>query len=104
MPDLAPIHNPRQTKHITDKERAKRRSDKRLYATNHRTWRKLRALVLMEEPLCRQCKSEGQLTQANEVDHIDDDSFNNQRNNLAPLCKPCHSKKTAKEHGFQPNE
>lgn len=104
MPDLAPVHNPRKTKHITDKQRAKRRSAKRLYATNHTTWRKLRAVVLREEPLCRQCQKDGRLTPANEVDHIDEDSFNNNRSNLQALCKPCHAKKTAQTHGFQPNE
>ena len=104
MPNLAPIHNPRRTKHLTDKANAKRRSAKRQYATNSPTWRKLRATVLAEEPLCRECRREGIVKPARDVDHIDDDSFNNRRDNLAPLCHSHHSQKTAKEHGFKPNE
>lgn len=37
----------------------------------------------------------GRVTAATEVDHIDEDSHNNDPSNLQPLCKPCHSSKTA---------
>lgn len=35
-----------------------------------------------------------------EVDHIDGDSFNNDPSNLRCLCKPCHSRRTARDQGF----
>ena len=65
-----------------------------------RTWRRVRLMVLADEPLCRMCKADGRLTAASEVDHIDGDSRNNQRGNLRPLCKPCHSRRTARDQGF----
>ena len=33
-------------------------------------WRKLRAQVLMEEPLCRECRKAGRIVPATDVDHI----------------------------------
>ncbi len=59
-------------------------------------WRKLRLMYLRANPLCVVCGDA-----ANEVDHIrprargggDDWS------NLQALCKPCHSRKTAREQG-----
>ena len=65
-------------------------------------WRARRDYVLQREPLCRTCKTLGRVTLAHEVDHIvprtrggtDDDD------NLQPLCKACHSRKTAQEFGL----
>jgi 5-methylcytosine-specific restriction protein A len=62
-------------------------------------WRKLRTLVLAEEPLCSICL----VASATEVDHIiphkGDDYLFWLRKNLQGLCKSCHSKKTAAEDG-----
>lgn len=63
-------------------------------------WRKIRLFVLAEEPLCRFCCAEGKVVKADEVDHIDGDSFNNERDNLRPLCRPCHLRRTAQDQAF----
>lgn len=62
-------------------------------------WRKRRAQVLREEPLCRECLAIGKTTAAEEVHHIvaKRAGGSDERSNLAPLCKPCHSKFTMKE-------
>ena len=35
-------------------------------------WRKLRAQILMDEPLCRECRKAGRIVPATDVDHIVD--------------------------------
>ena len=69
-----------------------------------RTWQNLRKIVLNNNPLCKDPfdthRRYGETTPATEVDHIDGDRTNNAMENLQPLCKPCHSRKTAQEHGF----
>lgn len=64
-------------------------------------WLKLRAQVLADEPLCRHCMAAGYVTPATDVDHIEngtgDYSDDNSRENLQPLCHPCHSRKTRAE-------
>lgn len=99
MPDLPPVHRPRKTKRLSDLDRSRRNQQKRCYATNHPTWRRLRKWVLDREPLCRECRRKGRIKTADCVDHIDGNSFNNDRQNLAPLCTPCHTRKTNKENG-----
>lgn len=64
-------------------------------------WQRLRAHVLAEEPLCRDCMARGLVTPATDVDHIDNNGDNNTRANLAPLCHSCHSIKTAQDMGKQ---
>jgi len=59
-----------------------------------RNWRRLRRLILAEEPLCRDCGGA-----ATEVDHIDGDGTNMARENLQALCHACHSRKTTRENG-----
>lgn len=66
--------------------------NKRSIPTSSSRWRKLRAAVLRDEPLCRTC---GAL--ATEVDHIvpvAEGGEELQRDNLQPLCHPCHARKT----------
>lgn len=62
-------------------------------------WRKIRAAVLREQPLCVECLGAGVVTAANEVDHIVplSQGGTNEWDNLQPLCKSCHSKKTRRE-------
>lgn len=71
---------------------------KNIYWTNR--WKKARAVVLSEEPLCRMCGRFGINTPATVVDHIYEikdgaDPF--ERSNMQPLCRACHNKKTAEE-------
>jgi 5-methylcytosine-specific restriction protein A len=66
-------------------------------------WRKVSKEFLKKHPLCVHCEREGRLIPATEVDHIkphggDRKLFWN-KNNWQPLCKSCHSKKTAEEDG-----
>lgn len=58
-------------------------------------WRRLRASVLREEPLCLMCAEMGRTTAATTVDHIvphggDPVAFW-KRDNLQSLCASCHS-------------
>ncbi len=67
-----------------------------------RRWRKLRLLVLQEEPLCRMCREIGRATLATVVDHIKAkrDGGTDERGNLQSLCETCHnSVKQAEEKG-----
>lgn len=65
----------------------------RLLPLNSDAWRKLRAQVLAEVPLCQYCPP-GVITPATEVDHKNNDPADNSRENLVSCCKPCHSIKT----------
>lgn len=71
----------------------------RTLALNGKAWRDLRAAVLRDEPTCRYCRDAGRLTAALELDHADNDPSNNDRSNLVPACRPCHSRKTAADMG-----
>lgn len=71
----------------------------RTLALDGAAWRKLRAVVLSEQPLCRRCERLNRLTPATDVDHIDNDAANNERRNLQGLCHECHSRKTAADMG-----
>jgi 5-methylcytosine-specific restriction protein A len=52
--------------------------------------------VLIEEPLCRVCKSNGHLTPGTQVDHILAKALGglDDRTNLQSICGPCHADKT----------
>ena len=73
----------------------------RLYCTSR--WQQIRQMVLLDDPLCRECAKQGKLVPAAVVDHIvphkgDLDLFYD-LNNLQPLCKRCHDIKTVREDG-----
>ncbi len=61
-------------------------------------WRSTRRAQLRREPLCREC---GKV--ATDVDHIDGlgplGPRGHDPENLQSLCRPCHSRKTARENG-----
>ena len=69
----------------------------RTLALNGAAWRRLRASVLAEQPLCPECEAAGYLEAAVEVDHVDNDPTNNARENLQGLCKSHHSQKTQRD-------
>lgn len=65
-------------------------------------WRKLRGMVLNRHPLCADPEGlhiGGPVVVATEVDHIVPlaRGGTNAWRNLQPLCKSCHSRKTARE-------
>lgn len=77
----------------------KQEANGRTLALDGAAWRRLRASVLADEPLCRYCYLYGELKPATDVDHIDDDPTNNSRDNLQSLCHACHSRKTNADMG-----
>jgi 5-methylcytosine-specific restriction protein A len=81
-----------------------KRQAKRWLATNSMAWRRLRQVVLDEEPLCRLCLAEKVQppNPSSVVDHIDGDSESESayaRANLQGLCDTHHSVKTALQDG-----
>jgi len=66
-------------------------------------WRQARLGYLAKHPLCVHCESKGFVTAANELDHITphkgDMALFWDSDNWQPLCKRCHSTKTAAEDG-----
>lgn len=94
--------SPRRGRFDTDKTlRDKQKANGRTLALNGLAWRKLRARVLSERPLCEACSKRGRVTPATDVDHNDNDPTNNDRDNLVSLCHPCHSRKTQADMGKQ---
>ena len=81
--------------------RQKQQSNGRLLALDGAAWRKLRAVVLSEQPLCEYCAKQGYTVPATDVDHMDNDPSNNERSNLSSLCHLHHSLKTATEMGHK---
>lgn len=71
----------------------------RLLPLNSEAWSKLRKSVLAEQPLCPECEGRDILEPATEVHHINDNAMDNSRANLVGLCKPCHSRHTARDMG-----
>ena len=80
--------------HQRQYDQAHRGEHRSIYKT--RRWQLLRWRILNAEPACRECDAP-----ASEVDHIvslEDGGPPYHPDNLQPLCKPCHSRKTAAEH------
>ena len=61
-------------------------------------WRATRRTVLEAQPCCVECRRQGYVTAAHEVDHIVRHAGNPSLfwsvDNLQGLCTPCHSRKT----------
>lgn len=94
MPDAIKTHKPRTVRVPTRTLQERRNETGRTLALNGAAWRRLRALVLSEQPLCPRCAERGDSVLAKEVDHIDDDPTNNYRDNLVGLCPMHHGQKT----------
>jgi len=64
-------------------------------------WRRLREIVLERDPLCRECKRQGRIEMATDVDHIKAlaSGGTNAMSNLQSLCHACHSRKTVAQDG-----
>jgi len=60
----------------------------------HSRWRRKRRAFLKDNPLCRFCEQQGQLTLATIVDHViphrGDERLFWDETNWQPLCKACH--------------
>ncbi len=99
MPSKPPLqrHAP-VTSRPAVRRRGKQTTAERGYGWN---WQSVvRPAVLADEPLCRFCRAKGLIAPAEEVDHIDGDSHNNERSNLRPLCRACHLERTARDQAF----
>ena len=74
-------------------------ANRRLYRSA--AWQRAAKGFLEKHPVCAHCAELGLVVPATEVDHIDphlgDRTKFWARPNWQPLCKPCHSRKTAKE-------
>lgn len=90
MPSRPPIHRPKRAPMRDGRPSAAKRG----YDSD---WRKLRLVVLDEEPVCRSCGREA----SEHVDHIVAlaKGGTNDRSNLQGLCQRCHSVKTARVDG-----
>jgi len=95
MPTRPPTHRPPGWQSPQQRDALRGTRQQRGYDAN---WQRVRLAVLADEPLCRFCSPA--VVPATEVDHIDGNSRNNARANLRPLCKPCHSRRTAHDQGF----
>lgn len=66
-----------------------------------RQWQKVRAQVLVEQPLCRHCELAGKVQATEQVHHVKPIATHPElrldRANLLGLCGPCHSAETGRE-------
>lgn len=99
MPWKTAIHEPASVPTPRQRVPESNRQARRALPTNSSAWRLIRASHLQEEPLCREHLARGMVRAATEVDHIDGDATNDAPSNRQSLCKPCHSRKTARENG-----
>ncbi len=63
-------------------------------------WRKIRAVTLRAEPLCRRCRAENITRAAAHVHHINGNQHDNRADNLEPLCSQHHNQHTGREQGW----
>jgi 5-methylcytosine-specific restriction protein A len=94
-------------RHRKEKHRANKQVVSQDYRERNRfyqraLWKRIRAVQLQLEPLCRACRKQGRLVAAEVVDHIipfndDKDPLSVDKTNLQSLCKSCHNAKTLKE-------
>ena len=67
---------------------------------NSKRWRALRNYFIQKNPLCAQCKREGEVKGAQCVDHIKPITMGGSmvdQKNLQSLCNSCHAKKSGRE-------
>ena len=106
MPDKIPTHRPRSML-VANKRDARaydatpeRRADRSWYSSA--PWRKCRAAVLAERPLCEDCLERGELTTATQVHHVverkERPDLAYDMSNLRSLCASCHSAKSKGKH------
>ena len=62
-----------------------------------RTWRRFRAWYLAQNPLCVECSPLGAATEVDHIVPIEDGGAMYDEANLQGLCKPHHSRKTARD-------
>lgn len=99
MPPAIKQHKPNRLTFKPDRVKCPQRTLK----LNGAAWRRLRTLVLREQPICPLCAAEGRIEPSTDVHHVDDNAGNNQRSNLVAWCHSCHSKETRKNqlHGVR---
>ena len=94
MPTAPPVHRPFGKRKAATGPR--KGSAQRGYGSR---WQRARDAFLMRFPLCVHCEGSGRVTAATDVDHVvphrGDDSLFWRESNWQPLCKSCHSRKTA---------
>lgn len=92
------LHRKKEERERSARRRADPTDDVHLYRSAR--WRSARALFMRQHSMCAQCKRDGALTPATEMDHIisvkDGGEFWD-LNNWQSLCHACHSRKTMRE-------
>lgn len=83
--------------HREEADRESRRGRFRVGGGSTRRYRKARAQVLREQPLCVRCLERGRVREAEETHHIIPRSEGgpDTADNLLPLCRECHQREHA---------
>lgn len=88
-------------KHLKEYNRAyeKYERDPAIKKRYGRAWQKIRNKYINTNPICEECFKKNVFTKADEVHHILPLSKggNHNEDNLMSLCKPCHSRISAKD-------
>jgi 5-methylcytosine-specific restriction enzyme A len=105
MPFAPPKHRPPGMKPEAQRRREYDKAHReRKMAANDAAWKRCRALFLQRHPRCIGVFGRACGAPATDVDHVlsvrDRPDLRLQWENLRPLCKSCHSRRTAKEQGF----